>query len=160
MTTNKNQGLLWLFREKANFSKIPSIEAFTGYMKSILICANGDGKLAPEERDWVVGQACAFGAPDSLVEELQSYKADEDIEKVIAVTPESDVSRRFLVYDAIKACSADGEYNDPERATVTKMAAKLGISQDMVKQIEEICIEEAKLRQKRLELMYPEGAPL
>ncbi|MFN6519137.1 MAG: hypothetical protein RMY29_032235 [Nostoc sp. CreGUA01] len=160
MTTNKTQGLLWLFREKANFGQIPSIEAFTGYMKSILICANGDGKLAPEERDWVVGQACAFGAPDSLVEELRSYKADEDIEKVIAVTPESDVSRRFLVYDAIKACSADGEYNDPERATVTKMAAKLGISQEMVKQIEEICIEEAKLRQKRLEMMYPEGAPL
>jgi hypothetical protein len=30
----------------------------------------------------------------------------------------------------------------------------------LVKQIEEICIEEAKLREKRLELMYPEGEPL
>jgi len=160
MTTNNIQGMLWLFKEKANFGKIPSIEAFTSYMKSVLICANGDGKLAPEERDWVVGQTSAFGAPDSLVEELKSYKADEDIEQVIALTPESNVSRRFLVYDAIKACSADGEYSDLERATVTKMAAKLGISQDVVKQIEEICIEEAKLREKRLELMYPEGAPL
>ncbi|MBD2517620.1 TerB family tellurite resistance protein [Nostoc sp. FACHB-973] len=158
--TTENEGLLWLFREKYSFSKLPSFEAYDGYSKSILICANGDGTLTPEERNWVVGLLSAFGASDSLLEELKSYKADEDIEKVIGDAPEATGSRRYLVYDAIKACSADGEYSDNERATVTKMAAKLGISEDIVKQIEEICIEEAKLRQKRLELMYPEGAPI
>ena len=158
--TNRNEGLLWLFQEKYTFGKLPSLEAYNGYLKSVLICANGDGRLAPEERDWVVGLASAFGAPDSLVEELKAYKADEDIEKVIGDAPEATGSRLYLVYDAIKACSADGEYSDPERATVTKMATKLGISQDVVKQIEEICIEEAKLREKRLELMYPDGAPI
>lgn len=158
--TTRNEGLLWLFKEKYTFGKIPSLEAYNGYLKSILVCANGDSKLAPEERDWVVGFASAFGAPDSLVEELKSYKADEDIEKVIGDAPEATGSRRYLVYDAIKACSADGEYNDQERATITKMAAKLGISQDVVEQIEEICIEEIKLREKRVKLMYPEGAPI
>jgi uncharacterized membrane protein YebE (DUF533 family) len=158
--TTRNEGLLWLFREKYTFSKLPSLEAYNGYSKSILICANGDGRLTPEERDWVVGLACAFGAPDSLVEELKSYKADEDIENAIGDAPEATGSRRYLVYDAIKACSADGEYSDKERATVTKMAAKLGISQDLVEQIEQICIEEAKLREKRVKLMYPEGAPI
>lgn len=58
------------------------------------------------------------------------------------------------------ACSADGEYSDPERATVTKMAAKLGISQDTVEQIERICIEEIELREKRVKLVYPEELPL
>jgi len=129
-------------------------------MKAILICANGDGKLTPEERDWVTGYFAAFGAPDSLLDEMRSYKADDDIEAVISGTPASDASRRFLVYDAIRACSADGAYSDPERATVIRMAAKLGISEDLVKQIEEVCLEQARLRQKRLALMYPEGAPL
>ena len=155
-----NLGLFWLFKEKYTFSKIPSPEAYDGYLKSVLICANGDGKLAPEERDWVVGFASAFGASDSLVEELKTYEATEDIETVISVAVEADGSRRYLVYEAIKACSADGEYSSPERATVAKMAAKLGISDDVVKQIEEICIEEAKLREKRLALMYPEGPPI
>jgi uncharacterized membrane protein YebE (DUF533 family) len=159
MTIN-NDGIEWLFREKYSFGKLPSGEAYNGYLKSVLICANGDGTLAPEERAWVVGLASAFGAPDSLVEELKSYKADEDIEKVIGDAPEATGSRRYLVYDAIKACSHDGEYNDLERATVIKMAAKLGISEDVVKQIEEICIAEAELRDKRLKLMYPEGAPI
>ena len=156
--TTRDEGLLWLFKEKYTFGKFPSPEAYDSYTKSILVCANGDGTLAPEERDWVVGLASAFGASDSLVEELKSYKADEDIEKTIGDAPEASGSRRYLVYDAIMACSADGEYSDQERATITKMAAKLGISQDTVEQIEKICIEEIKLREKRVKLMYPEGA--
>ncbi|MDC0744514.1 hypothetical protein [Polyangium mundeleinium] len=160
MTTNRDAGFLWLFKDKANVRTLPSKEWFEGYMKAVLLCANGDGKLAPEERDWAVGHAAAFGAADALVDELKSYKADEDIEMLVAATPASSASRRFLVYDAIRACTADGQYSDLERATVTRMAAKLGITEELVRQIEDVCLEEARLREKRLKLMYPEGAPL
>ena len=101
-----------------------------------------------------------MGAPDSLLDELTSCKADEVIEKIISATPVTDSSRFFLVYDAIRACSADAKYSDPERATVIRMAAKLGIPEDRVRQIEELCLEEARLREKRLKLLYPEGAPM
>ena len=160
MTTNRDRGLLWLFKQKTDFRAIPSAGDFEGYAKAVLICANGDGKLAPEERDWAVGHFAAFGASDALIDELKSYKADEDIEQVISATPAASASRRFLVYDAIQACSADGAYSDLERAMVIRMAAKLGISEDLVRQIEEVCFEEARLREKRLKLVYPEGAPL
>jgi len=160
MTTNREHGLLWLFKDKTNFRTLPEADAFESYMKAVLICANGDGKLALEERNWAVGHAAAFGAPDWLVDALKSYEADEDIEQIISATPASSASRRFLVYDAIRACSADGEYNDRERAMVTRMAAKLGLSEELVRQIEEVCLEEARLRDKRLKLVYPEGPPL
>lgn len=160
MTTNRHLGLLWLFDDKAGFSVVPGDDDFRGYMRAMLICANGDGKLTSEERAWVVGHGAAYGAPDSLVDELKSYEADEDIEKVISISPGSDASRRFLVYDAIRACRADGEFSDPERATVTRMAAKLGVPEDVVKQIEQLCLEEALLRERRVKLMYPEGTPL
>jgi len=160
MTTNRDAGFLWLFKEKANVRTLPSEDTFEGYMKAVLVCANGDGKLAPEEREWAVGHAAAFGAADALVNALKYYGADEDIEKIVSATPASSASRRFLVYDAIRACSADGQYNDLEKATVTRMAAKLGISEELVQQIEDVCLEEARLREKRLKLMYPEGAPL
>ncbi|MEC4812810.1 MAG: hypothetical protein SAK29_05985 [Scytonema sp. PMC 1069.18] len=159
MATN-DAAVLWLLKERYGFSTIPNPEGYDAYLKSLLICAKGDGHLAPEERDWVVQQASAYGASDSLVEELKSYEALEDIETVISRTGETDASRRYLVYDAIRACSADQEYSDLERATIAKMADKLGISTDVLKQIEEICVEEAKLREKRLTLMFPEGAPL
>ena len=73
-----NLGLLWLFKEKFAFTKVPSLEGYDGYLKSLLICANGDGKLTPKERDWVVGFASAYGTPDSVVEELKTYEATED----------------------------------------------------------------------------------
>lgn len=160
MTTNREIGYLWLFKDWSNFSTLPTPDVFENYMKAILICANGDGKVTPRERDWVVGYFAAYGAPDSLLDEMKSYKADEDIEAIISATPASNASRRFLVHDAIEACSADGEFSEPERAMVTRMAAKLGISEELVKQIEELCLEEARLREKRLTLMYPEGSPL
>jgi hypothetical protein len=81
-------------------------------LKSLLICANGDNEITLSERDWVVGYAAAYGAPEQLVEALKNYQGDE------------------------------------------------GIDSAVVKQIEEICAEESKLREKRLKLMYPTGAPL
>lgn len=160
MTTNRDRGLLWLFNQKAGFRTIPTADDFEAYAKAILICANGDGKLAPEERDWVIGYFAAFGAPDSVLDEIKTYKADEDIEKFVSKTAVTNASQRILVYDSIQACSADGAYSDPERAMVIRMAAKVGVSEDLVRQIEEVCLEEARLREKRLKLVYPEGAPL
>ncbi|MEQ9669091.1 hypothetical protein [Coleofasciculus sp. G2-EDA-02] len=60
---------------------------------------------------------------------------------------------------AIQACSADKEYHAEEQAKVRKMAKYLGIEEDVVNQIEEICISEAKMREKRIAVMFPEGIP-
>ncbi|MEQ9621909.1 hypothetical protein [Coleofasciculus chthonoplastes] len=159
MSTRK-EGLHWLFNKKCGFKEIPGLPTFDSYLKAILICANGDNELTQAERDWVVGHGSAFGAPDEMIEELKTYQADEDIDAVISRDTAANACRRYLVYDAIEACSADGEYNNGERETVIKMAAKLGVDAEIVKQIEEIYTQEAKLRDKRLALLFPTGTPL
>jgi uncharacterized tellurite resistance protein B-like protein len=158
--TVTKEGLNWLFKEKYTFDRAPKSEGYSEYLKSLLICANGDGELTQAERDWVLGYAAAYGASDSLIEELKSYKANEDIEQVVSQNKASDHYHLSLIYDAIKACSADGDYSGSEQATVKKMATKLGIAEDTVKEIESICQEEDKLRQKRIALMYPSGTPM
>lgn len=165
MTTNSkeketNLGTLWLFKEQFGFSQLPLDIAYEAYFKSLLICANGDGTLADEERDWVIGYAYAYNCDTAIIEKLKDYKADEDIETVISGYPSASESRRFLIFDAIQACSADGEYSEKERAVVLKGAKKLNISEDEFKKIEEIYLETAKLREKRLAVMYPNGSPL
>lgn len=159
MSTRK-EGLHWLFQKKCAFNEIPGLPAFDSYFKAMLICANGDNELTEAERDWVVGHASAFGAPDEMIEEFKTYQADEDIDAVIYRDTVANAGRRYLVYDAIEACSADGEYSNGERETVTKMAAKLGVDAEIVKQIEEIYTQEAELREKRLALLFPTGTPL
>ncbi|KAB8315647.1 hypothetical protein SD81_030215 [Tolypothrix campylonemoides VB511288] len=152
-------GALWFLNEQYSLTQRP-LDAYEVYCKALLACANGDGTLTDEERDWVLGLADACGCGSEIVEKLKVYEADEDIEALVSRSHTSNESRRWVIYDAIKACSADKEYGEQERNVVLKGAKKLGISEDVVKQIEELCLEEAKIRQKRIALMYPNGSPL
>jgi uncharacterized tellurite resistance protein B-like protein len=152
-------GALWFLNEQYSLTQRP-LDAYEVYFKALLACANGDGTLADEERDWVIGLADACGCGDAILEKLKYYKADEDIEALVSRSHASNESRRWVIYDAIKASSADKDYSEQERNVVLKGAKKLGISEDVVQQIEEICLEEAKLRKKRVALMYPNGSPL
>lgn len=155
-----NLGVLWLFKEQFGFTQVPLDIGYEVYFKSLLICANGDGKLADKERDWVIGYAYAYNCDPAIIEQLKIYKGDEDIETVISRDPLVGETRRFLIFDAIQACSADGEYSEKERAIVLKGANKLNISEDELKKIEEIHLETVKLREKRLAVMFPNGSPL
>ena len=128
-------------------------------LKAVLICAKGDGVLAPEERNWVAGRAACYHH-DSEYELAKTYQADEDLLSVLAQAPTLNKSgRRAVIYIAIQACAADGEYHPDERASVHKLAKYLGIEEDVVNQIEEICVEEAKAREKRKAVLFPEGVP-
>lgn len=129
------------------------------FLKALLIAANGDGELTSEERKWVIGRAAAAGAPDSLLQELETYPADEDITEVVSRTLATNKSKRAVIYFAIKAASSDEEYHEQERAMICKVAAAMGLSDDVVKQIEDLCVQEAQLKEKRIQLCFPDGDP-
>ncbi|MGR9054185.1 MAG: TerB family tellurite resistance protein, partial [Gammaproteobacteria bacterium] len=129
------------------------------FLKSLMVCAAGDGELSDEERNWVLGRAAAAGAPDELLESLKTYPADEDINEVVGRTLATNKSRRAVVYFAIKAASADHEYGEEERAKIREMAASLGIPATEVAQLEILVAEEAVLKLKRISLCFPDGSP-
>ncbi|MEQ9480711.1 TerB family tellurite resistance protein [Coleofasciculus sp. F4-SAH-05] len=99
------------------------------------------------------------GAPESLLKELENYPADEDINEVVAATLATNKSKRAVIYFAIKAAASDGEYNDAEKAVVRKSATAMGISEDVVKQIEALYAREEQIKQERIDLCFPEGDP-
>ncbi len=57
-----------------------------------------------------------------------------------------------VLYMAIKAASSDGEYHAEERATVHRMADAMGVSEAEVLELESLCEDEERLRQRRIEL--------
>ncbi len=65
-----------------------------------------------------------------------------------------------MIYDAIRACSADGEFSDRKRATVQKMAAQIDISKAIVEQLEQAYLLEQQAKALRLSIIYPDGSPL
>lgn len=129
------------------------------FLKALLTAANGDGILTSAERNWVIGRAAAAGAPDSLLKELEAYSANEDINQLVAGTLATNKSKRAVIYFAIKAASADGEYNDAEKAAVRGSATAMGISDDVVQQIEDFHSREEQMKQERINLCFPDGDP-
>lgn len=149
---------MWTMKELYGIKSIPPAEDYETFIKAALICAKADGVLAPEERNWVVGRAATLRNPG--YELAKTYPADEDLLDVVAKSSTVNKSgRRMLIYVAIQACAADGEYHPDEQAKVHKMAKALGIEEDVVNQIEELCVSEAKIREQRIGLIFPDGVP-
>ncbi|NEQ12112.1 MAG: hypothetical protein F6K37_41565, partial [Moorea sp. SIO4E2] len=114
----------WYFKELWGWDlgEIPTVEVLATFLKSNLIAANGDGEISEEERKWIIGKGAAAGAPESLLKELESYPANEDITEVVTRTSATNKSGKASIYFAVKAAASDGEYNEGEKATIRKMA--------------------------------------
>lgn len=158
MSDMDGDGKLWIMNQLYGFKSIPPDENYEAFIKAVLICAKADGVLAPEERNWVVGRAASFRTP--VYELAKTYSADEDLLDVLnkASTLEKN-GRRAIIYTAILACSADGEFHPDEREKVYTMAEKLGVKKEIVDSLEQLCAEEAQVREKRIGLLFPNGTP-
>ncbi|AOX03403.1 hypothetical protein BJP34_31715 [Moorena producens PAL-8-15-08-1] len=154
----------WIKTERYGITKTLPPETSVIWYKALLLCANGDGELTQAERDWVIGHATTYHPEmsESQIDEVRNYNgtgSTDDIEKLVFSDPLAKKGRYALVYEAIQASAADGEYSDGEKATIRKMAAKLGISEDKVIELENLYEEEKAFREKRIKIWHPEGIP-
>ena len=69
------------------------------------------------------------------------------------------MSATSAIYDAIRACAADGELHPQELRAVEQAASALGISTTTVGDLVELYYEEQYLRAKRLRKLFPDGVP-
>lgn len=154
----------WIKTDRYGITKTLPPETSVIWYKALLLCANGDGELSKPERDWVIGHATTYHPEmsESQIDELRNFNGTgttEDIEKLVFSDPLAKKGRYVLVYEAIQASAADGDYSDGEKATIRKMAGKLGIGEAKVAELESLFEEEKALKEKRIRIWHPEGIP-
>ncbi|MFO0592680.1 MAG: DUF533 domain-containing protein [Polyangiaceae bacterium] len=149
----------WFFKQEWGFQSAPNKVDFEAFGKALIHCAGADGELAPEEREWILGYLASHGAEESTIEMLSTYKADQSIHEVLAPSSIAQGGRRAFVYDALRACSADGELHDLERAAVTKLATDLGLPEGTVPQLEAAYRAESEAKARRIALIFPGKLP-
>jgi tellurite resistance protein len=152
-------GSTWSLLEHWDFTVETSQEALLEFFKALIVCCNGDGKLTDDEREWCVGYCAAIGGTEETLLALRDYPGDESVAEVIARGRPHAATHRRLIYDAIRAASSDGEYHQDERATVRRMAAEVGVPEADVDAFEALCLEEQRLKDRRLSLVIPVGTP-
>jgi uncharacterized membrane protein YebE (DUF533 family) len=153
------RGLLWLFNETLSFKQVPPPMDYEAFGKLLLTCANGDGRISAAERAWVLGFLDAYGAPAQLLETLKTYAGTDDVAKLVASSPTVKMSATSALYDAVRACMADGDLAPGERAALEKAASALGIDASTVRDLIELHYEEEHLKNKRLRKIFPNGIP-
>ncbi|MFE6778509.1 hypothetical protein [Streptomyces sp. NPDC057702] len=114
--------------------------ALRRYGQALLVIAGSDGEVSPSELRWLIDHQRRFGVPEAIVEEYRvfDYHAPVDL-GALAASIQVDyawVAGPTLVYHAIQMSSADGEYAAGERARVAEAAAAVGVSSDLLAQLE------------------------
>ncbi len=153
------RGIMWLLHDTWDFRSLPPATDFESFGKALLVCANGDGRIAPAERAWVLGYLEAYGCPEEVTERLATYEGHDPIERVVDSSPSMRLSARSALYDAMRACLADGELDAGERATLARMAQAVGVEEAVLDRLVEHYHDELHLRGRRLRLLYPKGNP-
>ncbi|MGR9107574.1 MAG: TerB family tellurite resistance protein [Gammaproteobacteria bacterium] len=164
-TDYRRKGNLWVLNRILGFNTFPASDNYdadwSAVAKAILICAKGDGVLAPAERDWQISFFSALGAPEALLKEMETYEANDDLVKILENSSDhiKNLVQKDVVYQAIKASAADDEYSELENKKICKMAELLGVTSEEVGQLVDLHKEEEQLREKRIKLIFPNGSP-
>jgi uncharacterized membrane protein YebE (DUF533 family) len=125
-----------------------SAEENLAYAKALVVCAKGDGEITPDEREWLIGYSVTQGHPQEVVDAIRTYEGGDPIEDLLSASPNMPAYRRFLVYDALRACASDGDLAAQERQRVVAMAELMGVPADVVDDLEQIVQEHQALRQR------------
>jgi tellurite resistance protein len=154
MSSLKTDATLWMMDELYGIKEVPPDQDAEAFTKAVLICSKGDGTISPEERAWFVGCSAAYQNTKGY-ELAKIYAGDDDLQEVLAGSfhVASRKGRLIIIYVAIQTCSADGEYHSEEQQKIHQMAAHLGVEESVVREIEQLCLEEAEMRKKRLAIL-------
>ncbi|MGH2717272.1 MAG: hypothetical protein ACRDJU_01675, partial [Actinomycetota bacterium] len=113
----------WQFKQQWDFVSIPGQQEFAAYAEALFAAASGDGVIAPKERSWISGYFACLGMPDVGIARFGTADpsvmgpAINDHLHAFLDSPAGPFNRG-LVYDCIRAASADDAYNPSESARV------------------------------------------
>lgn len=101
-----------------------------------------------------------LGTDAGVLEALRTYDGREDVIAIIAASPTVKLSATSALYEAVRACSADGELHQDEIATLQVAARAMGLeSPTLVRELIDLYHDEQHIRAKRLRHTYPQGIP-
>lgn len=119
-------------------------------LRALCYCASADGIITEKERLWILGSALARGCSLEFIEHLREPNELEleDILNAIRNSIRGEPNSKSLIYNALRACGADGEITEMEKNRIIHFAKDLGLSEKFIHEIFELYTEEDAIKRK------------
>ncbi len=143
-------------QHRYNITALVDFDVAVKYGGALMAIAGADGELAEKEFQWYVDeQALLLVDSQEYIERLRKFDwKNANIEELLnGLKYDFPLNfRRTMLYQAIKMSSADGVYQEKEKAAVAKAAEILGIERSMVISLESLAAMEDASERLRLSL--------
>lgn len=127
------------------------------YGYALLVIAGSDGMVSDPELEWLtIDLAKEVGVDDEVVADWEDFDfEDAELDDIFSSISSSALAsfNKLLIYDAIRMCSADGEYALEEKEQVYEAARILNISPEVVIAIEALVDLEQAANKLRLTIL-------
>ncbi len=153
--TPQDMAARWTVAELWNADGAMDQSVLLDFFKALIVCCNADDNLTDAEREWCVGYAAAIGASDETLAELRAYPGGDDVKVFFDRGLQWATAPRTVIYESIRACASDGDYNQEEKDKIARMANLLDIDDAEVAQLEQLYFDEKDLRARKLDLAFP-----
>ena len=149
-------GPAFVCKERYGMDEAPTKAVLHKYNAALVAAAACDG-MDEREEAYVLGLGTILGLDEgdlrsNLNQEWSNEKIEATLKAFCANLPD-DAWKGFLIYDCVRACSADEDYSPEERAKVRKLASIMGMGDDHVASIERYVIYENQLLDKGVRMM-------
>ena len=120
------------------------------FMQALASLANADGKLDPEEIEFIKNVAVIYGVPEARVQEILSAKNADEVVDAVKIIDNRRAALELIKEMCILA-HADNELTDDEVLLIGRVGQAMGVELEKIEQISRwvidrvIWLEEAKL---------------
>ena len=132
-------------------------EIWREYGYALLCIAGSDGDVSDPELEWLtVDLAESLHVDEEIVADWEEFEFEEaDLEEIFFSFRHMSFANfnKLLLYDAIRMCSADGDYAEEEKEKVYEAAKILQVSREAVISIEALVEMEQAAHKLRLTVL-------
>ena len=132
-------------------------EYWREYGYALLAIAGSDGDVSDPEMEWLtVDLAGSLGVDEEVIADWEEFEfEDADLEEIFFSFRHASFANfnKLLIYDAIRMCSADGDYAEEEKQQVSEAAKILQVSGEAVISIEALVEMEQATHKLRITVL-------
>ncbi len=132
-------------------------EIWRDYGYALMCIAGSDGDVSDPEMEWLtVDLANSLRVDEETVADWEEFEyEDADLEEIFMSFRHASFANfnKLILYDAIRMCSADGDYADEEQEQVHEAAKILQVSREAVIAIEALVEMEHAAHKLRLTVL-------